>query len=206
MGSATAIKMAGRHFVFCCHHQVREYTPDKIAIPLSFEPKIMSATSMRRLAVTDENEGDDTIDVVAFEYNIDDYSVPNLTSEFFPADDRRIWPYGSAQLPFMVFGYPSERQQFEEVRIGTRSIEIQAIYDGGTSSPHLHRVKIARAFDADGMSGGPVFYVGARPRSYFVGFAGMVIRGGRESNYLHFMAADFMLEMALQAETVPWTC
>jgi hypothetical protein len=205
MGSGATIKMAERHFLFCCRHQIRGYTPDKIAIPLSFETKIMSASSMRELAITDANRDDDTIDVAAFEYNVEDYGVPNLASEFLPIDDARIWPSGTAKMPFMVFGYPSKRQLFEEARIGARSIEVQAIYDGATSSPHLHRVKVEKAFDADGMSGGPVFYVGGAPGSFFVGFVGMVMRGGENSSYLHFMAADFLIQMALDSSTVPWT-
>ena len=92
MGSSAAVKLAGRHFVFCCQHRIRDYTPDKIAVPLSFEPRIMSASSARRLAVSDANRDDETIDVTAFEFNVEDYGVPNLTSEFFPADDARIWP------------------------------------------------------------------------------------------------------------------
>jgi hypothetical protein len=156
-GSGAAVKMAGRHFLFCCRHQTRGYTPDKIAIPLSFETKIMSSSSMRELAITDANRDNDTIDVAAFEYNVEDYGVPNLTNEFLPIDDARIWPFGTAKMPFMVFGYPSKRQLFDEVRIGSRSIEVQATYEGATSSPHLHRVRVEKAFDADGMSGGPVF-------------------------------------------------
>jgi hypothetical protein len=64
---------------------------------------------------------------------------------------------------------------------------------------------VEKAFDADGMSGGPVFYTGGAPGSFFVGFAGMVMRGGENSSYLHFMAADFLIDMALESSTVPWT-
>lgn len=153
----------------------------------------------RRLTVTETNSDDDTIDVAAFEYDTGSYGVPNLTSEFFPAADARIWPTGTAQLPFMVFGYPTSRQLFDEQHIGARGIEIQAIYDGGTTSPHLHRVKMEKALDADGMSGGPVFYIGGAPGAYFVGFAGMVMRGGTQSSYLHFMAAHFLMQMIFEA-------
>lgn len=198
MGSGAAVKIAGRHFLFCCRHQIRGYAPDKIAIPLSHEMKIMNASSMRELAITDANRDDDTIDVAAFEYNVEHYGVPNLTIEFFAIDDARIWPSGTAQMPFMVFGYPSERQLFDEARIGARSIEVQAIYDGGTSSPHLHRVKVEKAFNADGMSGGPVFYIGGAPGSFFVRFAGIVMRGGENCSYLHFMAAHFLIDIAFR--------
>jgi hypothetical protein len=204
VGSGTAVKFAGRHFLFCCRHQIREYTPDKIAIPLSFEAKIMSASTMRALAITEANCGEDTTDVAVFEYSPDGYGVPNLTSEFFPTDDLRIWPMGSAQMPFMVFGYPSSRQLFDEERIGAKCIEVKARYDGGTSSPHLQRVVTEQPLGADGMSGGPVFYIGGAPGNLFVGFAGMVMRGGERSRYLHFMASEFLIQIAFEPSTVPW--
>ena len=58
----------------------------------------MSASSMRQLVTTDANRDDDTIDVAAFEYNVEDYGVSNLMSEF---DDARIWPTGTAKMPFL---------------------------------------------------------------------------------------------------------
>jgi hypothetical protein len=197
VGSGTAIKIAGRHFVFCCRHQIHEYTPDKIAIPLSFDTKIMSATTTRALKVTDENRDGDTIDVAAFEFEIEHSNVANLTNEFFPIEDARVWPTGAVRMPFMAFGYPSQRQQFDENRIGAKCIEIQASYDGGSLSPHLQRMRMQKTLDADGMSGGPVFYIGGAPGNYFAGFAGMLMRGGSDANYLHFMSAGFMIDLTL---------
>jgi hypothetical protein len=204
VGSGVAIQIAGRHFVFCCRHQVTGYTLDKIAVPLSYEKKIMSATSIRAPRITEDNRDTDIIDVTAFEFDVEHYGVANLTSEFYPIDDARVWPTATAQMPFMVFGYPCSRQLFDEERIGGRCIEVQAVYDGGSSSPHLQRVKVQKLLDADGMSGGPVFYIGGAPGSYFVGFAGMVMRGGSNTNYLHFMAAGFLLDLALEPMTKPW--
>jgi hypothetical protein len=203
VGSGAAVRFANRHFVFCCVHQVRDYTPDKIAIPLSFDTKIMSAATIRALKVTDENRDGDTIDVAAFEFDVAGRDVANLTNEFFPIDDARVWPTGTAQKPFMAFGYPSHRQLFDEDRIGARCISVQAVYDGGTSSPHLQRVRMEKAIDADGMSGGPVFYIGGAPSDYFTGFAGMVMRGG--GGHLHFMSAGFLLDLALESSTQPWS-
>jgi hypothetical protein len=203
VGSGAAIKIANRHFVFCCIHQIRGYTPDKIAIPLSFDTKIMNATTARILKATDENRDGDTVDVAAFEFDLAHYDVANLTNEFYPIDDARIWPAGTTQMPFMAFGYPSQRQLFDEDRIGARCISVQAVYDGGTSSPHLQRVRMEKPLDADGMSGGPVFYIGGAPGDYFAGFAGMIMRGG--GNYLHFMSAGFLLDLALESATQSWS-
>ena len=203
LGSGAAVRFENRHFVFCCVHQVRDYTPDKIAIPLSFGSKIMSGATARMLKVTDENRDGDTIDVAVFEFDLQRYGVANLASEFFPADDARIWPTDTAKMPFMAFGYPSSRQLFDEDRIGGRCISVQAVFDGGTSSPHLHRVRLDKPLAADGMSGGPVFYIGGAPGDYFAGFAGITMRGGNE--HLYFMSAGFLLDLAFESTAEPWT-
>ena len=140
-----------------------------------------------------------------FEYFPENYPVPNLTSDFFPLDEDRIWPTGSTKLPFMIFGYPSERQvvDYEESRIQAKSLEVPGIYDGRTSSPHLHRIKMQREkpFDADGLSGGPIFYVGGSPGNYFAGFVGITVRGSATSDYLHFIAAHHLINIALDGPT-----
>jgi hypothetical protein len=99
--------------------------------------------------------------------------------------------------------YPSERQvvDYEESRIQARPLEVPGIYDGGTGSPHLHRIKMQREkpFDADGLSGGPIFYVGGSPGNYFAGFVGITVRGSATSDYLHFIATQHLIDIALDA-------
>jgi hypothetical protein len=198
-GSGTAVKIAGRHFLFCCRHQIGDCSPEQIAIRVSFETQIFSASTMRWPSPPDGDQDGDSSDFVVFEYFPENYPVPNLTSEFFPLDEERIWPTGSTKLPFMIFGYPFARQIVEESRIQANSLEVPGIYDGGTSSPHLHRLKMQRdkPFDADGLSGGPIFYVGGSPGSYFAGLVGMTVRGSATSEYLHFIAAHHLLDIAL---------
>jgi hypothetical protein len=206
-GSGTAVRIAGRHFLFCCRHQIGDCTPGQIAIRISFEKRIISASTMRWPQVADGDQDGDSADFVVFEYFPEHHPVPNLTSEFFPLDEERIWPTGSVKLPFMIFGYPSERQvvDYEESRIQANSLEVPGIYDGGTSSPHLHRIKMQRdkPFDADGLSGGPIFYVGKSPGGYFAGFVGITVRGSATSDYLHFIAAHHLLNIALDDRAAP---
>ena len=83
--------------------------------------------------------------------------------------------------------------------ITARATQVTGTYDGKSNSPHVHRLEMNRKenFDADGMSGGPVFYIGARGIArYFIGLAGMVIRGSQTSDILHFIEADYLLLMA----------
>jgi hypothetical protein len=201
-GSGTALRIANRHFVFCCHHQIADQRPEAIAIRPSFEAKTLTSSGMRLPTVTEDNRGDDVTDVVGIEYAVENYDIPNLSSDFFPVTDDRVWPNGSnSRIPFLLYGYPTDQQDvdYEGQHIRARTVCVKGIYDGGTGSTHLHRVKLdrIRTFDFDGMSGGPVFYVGGHPGHFFVGLAGMTMRGGANSEYAHFIAADFLLQIAL---------
>jgi len=79
-------------------------------------------------------------------------------------------------------------------------------YDGKSSSAELHRLKLDGPISADGMSGGPVFHLGREGDQFFAGWAGMVVRGGNQSEYLHFVAASFIVDWVLRSpvtETIP---
>jgi hypothetical protein len=132
-GSGTAVRIAGRNFLFCCRHQIGDCTPDQVAIRLSYEKQIISASTMRWPSVAVGDQDDDSVDFVVFEYFPENYPVSNVASEFFPLDEERIWPTGSSKLPFMIFGYPTERQlvDYEDDRIQANSLEVPGIYDWG---------------------------------------------------------------------------
>ena len=72
-------------------------------------------------------------------------------------------------------------------------MEVRGEYAGVTIAPYLHRIRMDRnqTFDADGMSGGPVFYLGCSRRRFSIGFAGMIMRGSATSDFLHFVPAEF---------------
>ncbi len=197
-GSGTAIKYGDRHFVFCCGHQIDTVSPDNVAIYIKSENSTATASLLLRPNITADNSDTDWIDVRALEYIVKNYKIPNLSREFFSVDTDVSWPASSTGR-FLLFGYPTERQDvdYEEPHIRAHVVEVGAIYDGPSNSPHVHRVKMDRkiAFQADGMSGGPVFYLGRAAGSFFVGFAGIIIRGSATSEIIHFVDASFVGQM-----------
>jgi hypothetical protein len=100
----------------------------------------------------------------------------------------------------LIFGYPTKLQDvdYEKPRVAARITVVNGIYDGVSNSPYVHRLRMERTrqFDPDGLSGGPVFYLGGKPENYFIGFAGMVIHGSAASEILHFLEADFLRHFA----------
>lgn len=210
-GSGTALRFGNEHFVFCCGHQFPDLEPDVIAIrPFSALDKTVTASTLHRPRMTAENAGDDLLDMRAFEFVVGNYAIPNLGSDFLAVDETSMWPTGSRQQhQFMVFGYPYGRQDVDyEVRhITARVTSVGGTYDGQSASPGVHRLRMDRTeqFDPDGMSGGPVFYVGGEGGSYFMGFAGVVIRGSASSEILHFIEAKVIRHFAATVPSRPMT-
>jgi hypothetical protein len=137
--------------------------------------------------------------VRALEYTIENYNIAGLNQEFFSVERGDSWPSNSIGH-FVLFGYPTERQEvdYEEPRIRAHVVEVGGTYDGPSHSPHVHRIRMDRRikFNADGMSGGPLFYIGRAAGSFFIGFAGMIVRGGASSEIIHFIDVDFLSQMA----------
>jgi hypothetical protein len=200
-GSGTAVAVAGRHFVFCCGHQIDHVSPDDVAIYHKAKNITLTGSQLLKPTLTPDNNDTDWIDVRAMEFVTRNYSIENLSHQFFLVERRKnVWPENFDKT-FIVYGYPSERQDvdYEIPHVTAHSTQVIATYEGTCSSPHLHRLTMNRkeAFDADGMSGGAVFYLGQRRfGEYFIGLAGMVMRGSKTSDTLYFVDADFMVMMA----------
>lgn len=194
-GSGLAVRFGKKHFLFCTGHQISQFNPDRVAIYVKSKNSTITASSLFVPNVTKENTDTDWIDVRMLEYKVENYNISNLTSEFFPAEDKRIWPVED-RGHFLVFGYPSKRQSidYETPHIQAHIVEVSATYDGPSNSPFVHRLKMDRKekFDADGMSGGAVFYIGGPAGTYFAGLAGMIIRGSATSDFIHIIEAEFL--------------
>ncbi len=198
LGSGTALKLGGTHLVFCTAHQIEDIHPDDVAIIHLPTNSILTGSKLYFPKPALEFVDTDILDVRVFRFKVEDYKISNLTSDFFPINPLNYWQ-NQERVLFLVFGYPSMRQDvnYEEPRITARVAEVKAEYAGRSESPYVHRLKMDRKeqFDSDGMSGGPVFYIGRNNSGFFAGFAGMTIRGGA-SDYLHFLEAKYLLEIA----------
>ena len=202
-GSATVISVGGRYFLFCCGHQLARSEPEQVAFRPEGSNVTASPSHLLRPKRNEENADSDHADVAAFEYRIANYAYP-LSSEFFPVADEAIWPR-NANGRYCAIGFPDERQSFmgdDEPQFTARRLIVGANYDGASSEPYLHRLKLDEKVSSRGMSGGPVFYTGRIGVSFFIGWAGMIIRGGDDSEYLHFLSAQHLIEMVLRSPII----
>lgn len=207
-GSSCAVQMAGGHFIFCTAHQIRDYPPDQIVVVPRIEDQLtITCSAAHKPTVEGEDPNEDVNDVRALEIRPENYAYEELGSEFLPLNSTRLFPTGNVSTSgiFYAVGFPSSRQRVEyegSPQILANQILVKGRYEGPSPhAPRLHRLTmdIDELFDPDGMSGGPVYFIGGRPGAYFLGLAGMIVRGSSQSKTLHFLDSQYLWDVAESA-------
>ena len=196
-GSATALKFQGEHLLFCCAHQIADYSPGSVVIPANKHGRMLvSGTSFIRLNDLPEFADEEIVDVCAMHFRPADYGELQLERGFFDIKGADVWN-GETQTTFLVYGYPATLRQLgvDEISGALDDIKVKmtataAEYSYRSSAAGVHAITLKRTdtpSSSDGLSGGAVFHLGEDARGLFCGFAGIVMRGSDGSNTLHFM-------------------
>lgn len=191
VGTATAIR-SGKHCVlFCCQHQISQFKPDEVTISVDKEGKtLISGSSFIWVNKDQTNEDEEYPDLCAMVYDTPKYGEPNLEFGFFDLLDGDCWD-GNPDTQFYVIGYPTNLRNvdYDIPYIAVKQVVTSAKYVGHSNASWLHQIQMTRTakFSSDGLSGAPVFFISRDGRGFFVGFAGVVIRGSDTSDFLHFI-------------------
>ena len=80
-----------------------------------------------------------------------------------------------------------------------QQVVTSANYNGASHARYLHSLKITgkRSFTQDGLSGGPVYHIAKDEDGFFVGLAGIMVRGGND--HVHFIDVRFVLSLLRSA-------
>jgi hypothetical protein len=193
VGSSTAIRYGKQCLLFCCQHQIQQFRPDEITIPVDKSGKILiSGSQFLWIERDDKNKDEDFRDLCAMIYDTENYGEPNLEFSFFGLTEKECWK-GDTAAQFYLFGYPTSLRNvdYEIPHISVKQVVVSAVYSGRSHSLGLHRIEMTRTaeFSSDGLSGGPVFHISKDQKGFYAGLAGIVIRGSDTSNFLHFIDA-----------------
>jgi hypothetical protein len=193
LGSMTCIKINGRYFGICTGHQIIEDQFKDTSIFI-FEKNATVLPSNTYTFTCDEPD----LSLIFFEFSDAVNEFEFIRNNFFKANISEIWPI-KERNHFIIFGFPSKFQEISE-KYETKTALISAKYHKKSNAPYAHIVEIKgnMKINADGMSGGPVYYMGGHPGDYFIGWAGMIVRGGNPSEKLYFIEAGFIFERLLE--------
>ncbi|MBR1216879.1 hypothetical protein JQ557_02670 [Bradyrhizobium sp. U87765 SZCCT0131] len=195
-GSATTVRIADRCFALWCRHQVRDFTPDNVTIPIEDGTVLVSGSSLLSVEEDDGNADEEFKDICAAEFLVENYKSPKLEKAFFPLMEEDVWR-GNSDANFYLFGYPSELRSidYEEARLHLQQAVTSAEYNGASQARYLHSLKITgkKSFTQDGLSGGPVYHVAKGRDGFCIGLAGIIVRGGNHN--VHFVDIRFVLSL-----------
>ena len=204
-GSMTAFRVMGQYNLTFCRHQIdcdlKDFS-EKYAVFIG-SGKREGLITGGRFRFSETHLDEELSDAVALEVDPAVLEIPNLESEFFQVLERDCWPNRSENT-FMVLGLPTSQQGWDLnpgdgklLAINFQKAIIIAEYQKTSHARYVHRAKMVRSsdFSSDGMSGGPVFHLGCDADGFFIGLAGMIVRGGA-SDHFYFIEAAHLLRLA----------
>ncbi|WP_020173983.1 hypothetical protein [Methyloferula stellata] len=201
-GAMAMLKFGGRYFAIFCRHQIADLSPGDVSwLPQTAGGAVyIGGGTFCDISPDTSNEDEEFTDVCGIEFQPNRYTIENLDSEFFEIVPDDCWPSNSLGY-FIVFGMPSclQRVEISEIDskmagINFRTLVVGARYLRKSHARWVHQAEMLRkdTFEADGMSGGAVFHIGRDTCGYFVGLAGIVMRGSASSANFHFIDMGFL--------------
>jgi hypothetical protein len=195
LGSATAVRFRNRSFLVWCRHQTKDYYPSDVAIPIEAGKVLISGSRFLFIEPDLLNQDEDFVDLCAMEFPIEKYDSANLVSWFFRLTGAECWS-GNEDAQFFLFGYPTALRtvDYEIPHVDVKQVVTSGRYHHASASRYLHCLEMTRTanFAADGLSGGPVYQLARTRDGYFVGLAGIIMRGSDTSDYIYFIDARFL--------------
>jgi hypothetical protein len=148
----------------------------------------------------DDNADEEFKDLHAMEFEPENYSSPNLEAAFFPMLEADVWK-GNPEGNFYMFGYPTELRSvdYDIPHVHVQQVVTTGEYDGASHARYVHRLKITgkKSVTQDGLSGGPVYHVAKDKDGFYIGLAGIMVRGG--NHHVHFIDVRFVLSLLRSA-------
>lgn len=200
LGSATAIRLADRCFLVWCRHQTKDYAPNDVTIAIEGGKTLVSGSRFLFVNEDQTSMDEDFKDLCAMEFVTEDYKSPNLEAAFLPLVEDDVWQ-GDVHAQFYLFGFPTELRlvDYELPHLHVRQVVTSAEYFGQSRAQHLHVLKVTgrKSFGQDGLSGGPVYHIARGKDGYYVGLAGIMMRGG--NGHVYYVDARFVLSLLKSA-------
>jgi hypothetical protein len=178
-----------------CRHQTREYNPNDVTIPIDSGKTLISGSRFLFIEPDESNAEEEFSDLCAMEFIPENYGSPNLGAVFFPLTEADCWS-GNTDAAFFLYGFPTSLRivEYDVPHVHVTQVVTSGRYHKASHARALHCLEMTRTtdFPADGLSGGPVYHLARDADGYFVGLAGIMMRGGNSSDYIHFLDARFL--------------
>jgi hypothetical protein len=183
VGSATAVRRGGRYILLTTQHQIQGIEPSQIAMLTDTGDRIITSGGYRGYPPHPET---DAHDIVAFDFTEPCNDRPELKKRFFDLSAMPPEVRDSNVVAMLLSGYPAHDQKYdihENNHLGLVRRNIVCQPQSQPSDAALLTVRVVRPLEKhpDGMSGGSAFVIRLEHGKPHAHFAGIIVRGGRNS-------------------------
>jgi hypothetical protein len=205
-GTAFVVTYLERHYVVTAKHVLRGFEPGQVRIQTHPEANQFVPLVARYQFPADDAIDTDQFDVVVWE--VDRAFTADQCGDYPPYDLHHfdVWPINPGASPYLYRGYLTEHRRIDYAarEYGLDSVSGEARYVGRSGYRCIHAADLLRVDQwvqsLDGLSGSPIFQVSMQEERYASAvFAGMLIRGAREANRVHFVEQQRIVELVHQA-------
>ncbi len=196
LGSATGVRYRGRYFVISTDHQRKLGKVGQLGVMCDSGQSVITPSLIRIVETADQDEREDNLDFVIYEFEPAKYSSPTLTSQFFEVSQNSGVAASVGKIA-LILGYPTRLQNVDyymgEVDLLVVSSFVELVEKTTTEDVYVFRTVAEDRFIEEGMSGSPVFEVVRDNGGFRVKWLGIVVRGGKQSQCGRIISADFIL-------------
>jgi hypothetical protein len=205
-GTAFVVRFRGRHFVLTAKHVLRDFQFSQFRVQLHPDSnQFIPLTGMYTLRDKDPDDfgrDEDQFDIAVWT-TADEHLVPGVFGNAEPYDLRGFdaLTVFNPNADYLFCGYPIEGREYDSDRrhMHQTALSGRAQYVRRTPYACLHQVSLVlndQVSNLDGFSGSPVFQVNQGEGKYsYEAFAGMLVRGTRESAIAYFVEHRRIIEL-----------
>ncbi|MDX3929640.1 MAG: hypothetical protein QHC90_28065 [Shinella sp.] len=203
IGSASSLDYRGNKFLVSTAHQVHGRPGEDIGIVVPGENTYMTSAGYTRYRPTEESNDTDARDLCAFDFTPQSVENGSLSQRFFRVDANTTLEDGDDIIGLLAYGCPYVDQKYNIVdqnTVGTviRSMTCEPIEQSADAAVGKCRTVSPMDFDANGLSGGPVFASVLEHQEIVLKFAGVINRaGGGVIHYIKARAVTALLDKAI---------
>ncbi|WP_437587804.1 hypothetical protein [Sorangium sp. So ce1000] len=208
-GTCFLVRYLNKLYALTAKHVLKNMDPNAIRIPRRPDSRTFLTLTKLWTGKIDDPEDTDYADwaIVAAEEPGEDASGDPIVP---PLDLDAITPVSFSRPPegckLAIRGYPIglSRVSYDEQRLKWQAFAGSAMYVAPTSWKHCHTARfddVSGIDNIDHMSGSPVVLVCPQGSKSVIYFAGLAVRGTKESGLVHFIDAKVIMTALMKVNS-----
>jgi hypothetical protein len=188
IGSAAGLDYRGAKFLVCTAHQIKDRPHNEIGIISQLRNSYISSAGYTKFSDTGAHRESDDKDLCAFDFTLQTTENKELVHRFFQLSSSDFMSEDDDVIAYLAYGCPFADQKYDivdenHVGLVIRSMTCEPQKQPSDPAIGLCRLLSPTSFEANGLSGGPVFATVLQGHDVVLKFAGIINRAGNSQIY-----------------------